>query len=211
MRRNKQNQRKGTAMSRKRPDRNPAPLPSREEVAQERQRLKRREYFRRSLLSTLGFLTVVAAVSVLVATQLLPVVQISGGSREPALADGEIVILQKTEDLETGDIIAFYYQSRILIKRVIGKAGDYIDIDENGTVTVNGEQLEEPYVTEPSLGDCDLTFPYQVPEGRLFVLGDHRSVSMDSRSRAIGCVAQEQIVGKIIFRVWPLGRLGFLE
>lgn len=152
----------------------------------------------------------IAAISVLIATQFLPVVQISGDSMEPSLSDGEIVILQKTSDFETGDVVAFYYQSKLLIKRVIGQAGDYIDMDTQGNVYVNGELINEPYVTDKSLGDCEITFPYQVPDGRIFVLGDHRSVSLDSRSRAIGCVSQEQIMGKVIFRVWPPRQAGIL-
>lgn len=185
-------------------------LPLREEVRQEKERLRRKQYFFRSVRSTIGFLLVIAAISVLIATQFLPVVQISGDSMEPSLSDGEIVILQKTSDFETGDVVAFYYQSKLLIKRVIGQAGDYIDMDTEGNVYVNGELINEPYVTDKSLGDCEITFPYQVPDGRIFVLGDHRSVSLDSRSRAIGCVSQEQIMGKVIFRVWPPRQAGIL-
>ena len=153
----------------------------------------------------------VAAVSVLISARFLPVVQVSGSSMEPTLQDGEILILQKTDDFETGDLIAFYYQSRILLKRVIGTAGDYIDIDAQGNVSVNGIRLDEPYVTERSLEECDIRLPYQVPDGRVFVMGDHRSVSIDSRTREVGCVAQEQMVGKVAFRIWPLSRAGFPE
>ena len=186
-------------------------IPSREEVAKEREKLKYRQRFRRTLLSTVGFLIVVAAVSVLISTQFFPVVQVSGDSMEPVLKDGEILVLQKTDDFETGDPIAFYYQSRILLKRVIGTAGDYIDIDEEGNVYVNGELLDEPYVTDKSLGECDIQLPCQVPDGKLFVMGDHRSVSIDSRSSEVGFVRQEQIVGRVAFRVWPLNRLGFVS
>ncbi|HJC15745.1 MAG TPA: signal peptidase I [Candidatus Fusicatenibacter intestinigallinarum] len=186
-------------------------IPSREEVAKEREKLKYRQRFRRTLLSTVGFLIVVAAVSVLISTQFFPVVQVSGDSMEPVLKDGEILVLQKTDDFETGDPIAFYYQSRILLKRVIGTAGDYIDIDEEGNVYVNGELLDEPYVTDKSLGECDIQLPCQVPDGKLFVMGDHRSVSIDSRSSEVGFVGQEQIVGRVAFRVWPLNRLGFVS
>ena len=186
-------------------------IPSREEVAKEREKLKYRQRFRRTLLSTVGFLIVVAAVSVLISTQFFPVVQVSGDSMEPVLKDGEILVLQKTDDFETGDPIAFYYQSRILLKRVVGTAGDYIDIDEEGNVYVNGELLDEPYVTDKSLGECDIQLPCQVPDGKLFVMGDHRSVSIDSRSSEVGFVGQEQIVGRVAFRVWPLNRLGFVS
>lgn len=186
-------------------------IPSREEVAKEREKLKYWQRFRRTLLSTVGFLIVVAAVSVLISTQFFPVIQVSGDSMEPVLEDGEILVLQKTDDLETGDPIAFYYQSRILLKRVIGTAGDYIDIDEEGNVYVNGELLDEPYVTDKSLGECDIQLPCQVPDGKIFVMGDHRSVSIDSRNSEIGFVGQEQIVGRVAFRVWPLSRLGFVS
>lgn len=186
-------------------------IPSREAVAEEKKRLRHRNRFCRSLFNTIGFLIVVAAVSVLISARFLPVVQVSGSSMEPTLRDGEILILQKTDDFETGDLIAFYYQSRILLKRVIGTAGDYIDIDAQGNVSVNGIRLDEPYVTERSLEECDIRLPYQVPDGRVFVMGDHRSVSIDSRTREVGCVAQEQMVGKVAFRIWPLSRAGFLN
>ncbi len=186
-------------------------LPSREEVARERDRLRYRQRFRRALLVTAGILIVVAAVSVLISTRLLPVLQVAGDSMEPTLEDGEIVILRTTDDLETGDLVAFYYQSRILLKRVIGTAGDRIDIDKSGNVSVNGERIEEPYVTGRSLGECDIELPYRVPEGQVFVMGDHRSVSVDSRVREVGCVSQEQVIGEVVFRIWPLNRAGFLN
>ena len=186
-------------------------LPSREVIHAEKRRLKQKARFRRSLFGTIGFLIVVAAVSVLISARVLPVVQVSGGSMEPTLKDGEILILHRTDDLETGDVIAFYYQSRILLKRVIGTAGDYIDIDAEGNVSVNGAALDEPYLTEKALGECDISLPYQVPDVRVFVMGDHRSISIDSRSREVGCVAQEQMVGKVAFRIWPLSRAGFLK
>jgi len=156
-------------------------------------------------------LITVAAISILVATLWLPVLQIYGSSMTPTLADGEIVVSVKTSDFKPKDIVSFSYNNKILIKRVICVAGDWIDIDRNGTVYVNGTELEEPYLTEKALGECDIELPYQVPDGRIFVMGDHRSTSVDSRSNTVGCVSQEQIVGKIVFRVWPLDRLGTLE
>lgn len=189
-------------------DRKSRSMPS---VAQLEAELKRERYRRRygsTLLSTIYLLITVAAVAVLVATLLMPVLRIYGNSMTPTLENGEIVISVKTSDFEAGDIVSFYYNNKILIKRVICDAGDWIDIDADGTVYVNGVELDEPYLTEKALGDCDLTLPYQVPDGRIFVMGDHRLTSVDSRNTAVGCVSSEQIVGKIVFRVWPLKRLG---
>ena len=129
----------------------------------------------------------------------------------PTLQEGEIILSVKNSEFETGDIVAFYYNNKILIKRIICGPGDWIDIDEDGTVYVNEVRLDEPYLAEKALGECDISLPYQVPEGRWFVMGDHRSTSVDSRSTAVGCVSEEQIVGKIIFRVWPFTRLGAVE
>lgn len=183
-------------------------------ISQLEEELKREKYKRRYytvLQSTVYTLITVAAVAVLVATLLLPVLQIYGSSMSPTIQDGEIIFSVKTSDLETGDIIAFYYNNKILVKRMICNAGDWIDIDEDGTVYVNDKKLNEPYLTEKALGDCDIELPYQVPDGRIFVMGDHRSTSIDSRNTAVGCVAQEQIVGKIVFRIWPINRLGIVD
>lgn len=179
-----------------------------------RAELKREKYRRRYFSvfgSTVSVLLVVAAAAILVATLWLPVLQIYGSSMTPTLEDGEIIFTVKTAEPETGDVIAFYYNNKILVKRVIGKAGDWVNITEDGAVYVNEMRLDEPYVAEPALGECDLTFPYQVPDGKWFVLGDHRATSVDSRSSIVGCVAHEQIVGKILFRVWPLNRLGAVD
>ena len=142
------------------------------------------------------------------ATLWLPVLQIYGASMMPTLSDGQIVFSVKTAEMNEGDVIAFYYNNKILVKRVIAGPGDWVDIDEDGTVWVNKEKLEEPYLTEKAYGDCNIELPYQVPDGRVFVMGDHRSTSVDSRNTAVGCVAPEQIVGKIVFRVWPLDYMG---
>ena len=141
----------------------------------------------------------------------LPVLQIYGSSMTPTLQDGEIIFSVKTSEFEPGEIVAFYYNNKILVKRVICGPGDWIDIDEDGTVYVNEVRLEEPYLTEKTLGDCNIDLPFQVPDGKVFVMGDHRSTSVDSRNTAVGCVAQEQIVGKIIFRIWPLNRIGTVD
>ena len=183
-------------------------IPSVQELERELQRERYRIRFRSTLRSTVYALITVAAVAVLVATLLLPVLQIYGSSMTPTLTDGDIVLSLKEADFQRQDIIAFYYNNKILVKRVISRAGEWVNIDEEGNVTVDGEPLEEPYVMDKSLGECDIQLPYQVPEGRLFVMGDHRSVSVDSRSSAVGCVAEEQIVGKLIFRIWPISGFG---
>ena len=186
-------------------------MPSAEQLESE---LKREMYKRRYhsvLRSTIYTLITVAAIAVLVATLWLPVLQIYGSSMTPTLQDGEIIFSVKTADLEPGDIVAFYYNNKILVKRVICGPGDWVNIDEDGTVYVNEVRLKEPYLAEKALGDCNIELPYQVPDGKIFVMGDHRSTSVDSRNTAVGCVAQEQIVGKIIFRIWPLNRLGDVD
>ena len=174
-----------------------------------RERYKRR--FRRLLRSTVNALVVVAAVAALVATLILPVLQIAGTSMEPSLNDGDIVLLVKTGDLQTGDLCAFYYSNKILIKRIIATPGDYIWIESDGTVFLNAEPLEEPYISQKALGECDVEFPYQVPENSYFVMGDHRETSIDSRSSVIGCIAEDQIIGKIFCKFWPLKEFEFMN
>jgi signal peptidase I len=173
--------------------------------------LKRERYkvrYRQTLKSTVFALVTVAAVAILVATLWLPVLQIYGDSMSPTLNRGEVVVSVKGKNVKQGDIIAFYYNNKILVKRVIAGPGDWVNIDADGTVYVNEEPLQEDYLKEKSLGECDITLPYQVPESRYFVMGDHRSTSVDSRSSSIGSVSQDQIVGKLALRVWPLGSLG---
>ena len=182
--------------------------PTAAQLEAELARTKYRARYRTVLRSTVYTLVIVAAAAVLVATLWLPVLQIYGTSMTPTLRDGDIVVSTKSGSFERGDIVAFYYNNKILVKRVIAGAGEWVDIAEDGTVSVNGEILDEPYLEEKALGECDIKLPYQVPEGRIFVMGDHRSVSVDSRNTAVGCVAEEQIVGKMVFRVWPLGGLG---
>lgn len=186
-------------------------IPSAEQLESELKRVRYKRRYHSVFRSTVYTLITVAALSILVATLWLPVLQIYGSSMTPTLSDGEIVVSVKTSDFAPGDIISFYFNNKILVKRVICAAGDWVDIDEEGTVYVNGAELEEPYLTEKALGECDIDLPYQVPDGRVFVMGDHRSTSVDSRSTTVGCVAQEQIVGKIVFRVWPLNRLGTMK
>ena len=164
--------------------------------------------FRASIVSTLMTLVVVAAAAVLIAVLVLPILRIYGQSMSETLDNGDIVVSVKTADLETGDIVAFYYNNTILVKRVIGQSGDWIDIAKDGTVSVNQQELEEPYLDKKAYGEIDIKLPYQVPEGRIFVMGDNREISIDSRTMMIGCVAEEQIVGKIIYRVWPFSKIG---
>ena len=179
------------------------------EVELERERYRTR--YAKVLRSTVYALVIVAAVAILISTLFLPVLQIYGNSMEPILVEGDIVVTVKSGTLRSGDIISFHYNNDILVKRVIAQAGEWVDIDEEGNVYVNGELLDEPYLTEKAKGECDIVLPYQVPEGRVFVMGDHRSASIDSRSTAIGCVDLKQVVGKLVFRVWPLSSLDLLD
>ena len=188
-----------------------AAIPSTEEVKAERERLAYRSRYTRVLRSTIYALVVVAAVAVLRATLFLPVLQGSGDSKNPTLQDKDVIVLVKSGSLKTGDLCGFYWQNKLLLKRVIGLPGDIISLDENGVVTVNGTVLDEPYVDELALGECDIKFPYQVPENRYFVLGDHRATSIDSRSSVIGCVEKNQIVGKVFIRVWPLSSFSLIH
>lgn len=189
----------------------PLQRPPLKELEGELQRERHKIRYRRVLRSTVFTLVTVAAVAILVATLWMPVLQIYGASMTPTLTDGDIVISRKVRNLKQGDIVAFYYNNRILVKRYIANAGDWVDIDEEGNVYVNGELLDEPYVFEKALGECTIELPYQVPENRIFVLGDHRSVSVDSRSASVGCVAEDQIVGELVFCVWPFSNLGIIK
>ena len=186
------------------------PVPSLPEIQRERKRIRRKDYYRQSLRSTISVLVVVAAIAVLVATLFLPILQISGDSMSPTLEHDEVVILVKTKEFNRGDLIGFYYQGKILLKRVIALPDDEVAIDAEGNVYVNGEVLEEPYVTDKGLGDCDLEFPYKVPGTGYFVLGDQRSNSVDSRNSVIGAISQDDIIGKVFIRVWPFSRFGFV-
>ena len=186
-------------------------LPSSEEIGRQLEEEKYKVSFRKTLLSSVYALITVAAIAVLVAVLFLPVLRIYGTSMSPALSEGNYVVSVKGSSFETGDVVAFYYNNKILVKRVIALSGDWVDIDNNGNVYVNNQLIDEPYVSEKDFGDCNITLPYQVPESRIFVMGDHRSVSVDSRNTAVGCVAEEQIVGKIVFRVWPLTKIGAIK
>lgn len=185
-------------------------VPSLNEIQSERKRIRRKDYYKQALRGTVSVLVVVAAVAVLIATLFLPILQISGDSMSPTLEHDEIVVLLKTKKFERGDLIGFYYQGKILLKRVIALPEDEVAIDADGNVYVNGELLDEPYVTDKGLGDCDLEFPYKVPGTSYFVMGDRRSNSVDSRNSVVGCIPQEDIIGKVFIRVWPFSRFGFV-
>lgn len=186
-------------------------VPTIGQLEQELKRVRHKTEYRRTLRGTIYVLVIVAAAAVLVATMFMPVLQVCGTSMEPTMESGQIVLARKNAKFTQGDVVAFYYNNKILLKRVIGKPGDWINITQDGTVYVNDLELEEPYLTDKSLGQCDITFPYQVPDGRLFVLGDHRATSVDSRATAIGCIADDFIVGKVELRVWPLDRIGKIQ
>ena len=185
-------------------------VPSLSEIQSERKRIRRGTYYRQALRGTISVLLVVAAVAVLITTLFLPILQISGDSMSPTLEHDEIVVLLKTKKFERGDLIGFYYQGKILLKRVIALPEDEVAIDADGNVYVNGELLEEPYVTKKGLGDCDLEFPYKVPGTSYFVLGDRRSNSVDSRNSVVGAISRDDIIGKVFIRVWPLPEFGFV-
>jgi signal peptidase I len=174
-------------------------------------RVRYHNRYRRVVYSTVYGLIVVAAVAVLVATLWMPVLEIHGSSMTPTLEEGDIVISRKGSGFKRGDVVAFYFGNRLLVKRFIAGPGEWVDIEDDGTVAVNGVRIEEPYVSEKSLGECDLTFPYQVPDGKYFLMGDHRTTSIDSRTSTVGCIEADQIVGILVFRVWPLPRLGTIS
>lgn len=183
-------------------------IPTTEQLDSEVKRIRYRKSYIKTLYNTIASLLVVTAVAVLVSMLFLPVLRVTGTSMTPTLYNDELLICNKRSDFESGDIIAFYFNNKILLKRVIGIPGDVIDIAEDGTVYLNGEVLDEPYINEKAFGECDIKLPYQVPDNRVFVMGDHRSVSIDSRSASVGCVADEYIIGKVILRIWPFEALG---
>jgi signal peptidase I len=182
-------------------------LPTTQQIKDELLRERHRNTKSSILRNTIFLFMIAAAAAILVVTLWMPVLRVYGTSMNPTFTDGNVVISLKTSSYAQGDVVAFYYNNKILVKRVIATGGQTVDIDEDGVVTVDGQTLDEPYVEAAAQGDCDITFPYTVPDSRVFVLGDNRSVSVDSRSNQVGCVSDEQIVGRLIFRVWPLNEL----
>lgn len=180
-------------------------------IEAEIKRIKRKKNGRKIFRETIFTLIVVAAIAVLAAMLFFPIFRVTGSSMEPSLKSDEIIICLKTSKFETGDIVAFYYNNKILLKRVIGSSGDTIEIDDDGNVFVNGYEIYEPYISKKSKGKCDIEFPYQVPDNRIFVMGDNRETSVDSRSTTVGCIADEYILGKVFFRIWPLNKIDALN
>ena len=191
--------------------RRPKELPTTDSIKKELDRYTYRRNFLRTLRNTAFTLVVVAALAILVAVLLMPILRIYGSSMSGTVDNGDLVASIKTSDMKTGDVIAFYYNNNILVKRVIAVSGDFVDIDEEGNVYVNQALLNEPYLSSKAFGETNIELPYQVPEDRIFVMGDNREVSIDSRNTAVGCVAGEQVVGKIVFRIWPLSQIGFVS
>ena len=189
---------------------NNVPIPSLAEIQRERKRIRRASYYQQALRGTVSVLVVVAAVAVLIATLFLPILQISGDSMSPTLEHDDIVVLLKTKDLDRGDLIGFYYQGKILLKRIIALPEEEVVIDGDGNVYVNEALLEEPYITDKRLGDCDLEFPYKVPGTGYFVMGDRRSNSVDSRNSVVGAITLDDIIGRVSLRVWPITKFGFV-
>lgn len=183
-------------------------LPTAKQLASELKRIKYKTNYRQMLFSTFSVIITVVAAAIMISVLVMPVLRVTSASMAPTLMSGDLVICRKRNDFQNGDVVAFYLNNKVLVKRVIGMKGDVIDIREDGTVFVNGDQLNEPYISEKALGECNIDFPFTVPENRIFVMGDDRSVSVDSRSTSVGCIADEFVIGKVVLRIWPIYMFG---
>ncbi len=184
-------------------------FPELEEIQNEMRRARSQSKYHQALKSTAGTIVVVAAIAVLVASIFLPVLRVTGSSMQPSFSPGNVLVAVKTRDYLPGDVCSFYYNNKLIIKRVIATGGDMLEIDEDGRVSVNGLVLEESYVPQYDLGMCDIEFPFRVPDEQLFVMGDNRAASVDSRVQAFGCISQEELMGKIVLRVWPIQNFAY--
>lgn len=188
----------------------PSRFPSPEEISTELKRIRDKKHYKRVLKSTVAALLSLIASVVLISALVLPVFRIYGDTMQPTLQSEQLIVTLRNPKVEAGDVIAFYYNNKILVKRVIAVGGDTVDIDGHGTVTVNDQKLTEPYLQNPAYGDCNISLPYQVPESKVFVMGDNRETSVDSRHTEVGCIAQEQIIGKVLFRIWPFDAIDMI-
>ena len=186
-------------------------IPTNLSISALEEEIKREKYkskYTKILKSTIYALIIIASISALIGTLIMPVLEVNNTTMKPLLENNEIVLSLKTKKLKQGDIIAFYQGNKILIKRVVAVPGNYISIDEEGNIYVDGEVLNEPYVTNKQKGETNIEFPYQVPESEYFVLSDERDKTNDSRNEDIGLIKKDNVIGKVIFRVWPLKKLG---
>ena len=154
-----------------------------------------------------------ALVLVLVFSFFFRIIQVDGESMVPTLENGDkLVVWGAGYEPQRGDVVivdSYTSYGRPLVKRVIAKGGDTISIDyATGTVEVNGKVLEEDYIAEPTYLGYDVEFPYTVPEGTVFVMGDNRLVSLDSRSSEVGLIDSKYILGKAMVRLFPISEAG---